>query len=60
MNDTENNKQSSGDVINFDKKKGAHLHQRKEKKLKDMQEAFKKALPLKKLKTKKKKNKKKK
>ncbi len=60
MNNDNKTNESSGDVIDFNKQKSVHVHERKERKLKEMQEAFKKALPLKKTRTKKKKSKKKK
>jgi hypothetical protein len=61
-NETPNNSnQGSGDVIDFEKQKAPLIHERKEQKLKAIQKAFKKALPLSKKKpkrTKKKKGKK--
>lgn len=40
MNDDDNN------IINFEKEKSPFVHQRKEKKLEAIQQAFKQALPL--------------
>ena len=43
---SKNDKKNDADIIDFEKEKSPFVHQRKEEKLKALQKAFMKALPL--------------